>query len=54
MNQACELISSKEVDEEMGVPTGPILRAGKSNKYPGNPVAEIILAKKTTRKQTYY
>ena len=39
-------------DDEMDVATGtaPL----RSNRYPGGAVAEMILAKKVTRKQTYY
>ena len=53
-NQACELLSSEVADEELDVSTGPTLRSAKTKRYPGSPVAEMILAKKTTRKQTYY
>ena len=55
VNQACTgLQSSKEVDEELGVTAGPTLRSHQSKLTPGENVAEMILAKKTTRKQTYY
>lgn len=53
VNHACELRAAEE-DEELGVPTGTQLRASQTKKYPGNPVAEMILAKRTTRKHTYY
>ena len=52
--QACTLFSSDEVDDDLGVSAGPTLRSSRSKKFPGEPVAETILAKKTTRKQTYY
>ena len=45
VNQACDLLSSKEVDDELDVPTGSKIRGGKDKLYPGNPVADI-----TTRK----
>lgn len=51
-NQACELICSQEPDEELGENVGPALRS--HTKTPGEVVAEMILAKKQTRKQTYY
>ena len=53
-NQACNLSSSEEVDTELGVPTGPALRSNQTKRHPGEPVVETILAKKTTRKHTYY
>ena len=53
-NHACTLLSSKDVDEELDISTGPALRSQQSKHTPGDPVAEMILARKTTRKQTYY
>jgi len=53
-SQACELQSSEEVDEELGVFTGPTLRSAQTKQSPGDHVAEMILAKKTTRNKTYY
>ena len=52
--QACELQSSEEVDDELDVPSGPTMRMRQQKQSPGNPIAEMILAKETTRKQTYY
>lgn len=55
MNQACtKLLTSEEPDEELGAETGPMLRSHQSKHDPGESVAEMILAKKETRKQTYY
>ena len=55
INQACiKLQNSDENDEELEI-TGPKLRYDQSKPaYPGEAVAEMIIAKKTTRKQTYY
>ena len=53
-NQECALLKSNEEDEDLDVPTGPAVRFRQSKQYPGDPLAEEILAKKTTRKQTYY
>ena len=53
-SQACDLQSYEEVDDELGVPSGPKLRSHQQKQSAGNPIAEMILAKKTTRKQTYY
>ena len=52
--QACTLLNSDEVDEDLGMSSGPSLRSHQSKQHPGEPVAEMILAKKVTRKQTYY
>ena len=53
--QACELLSSEVTnDEELDVVSGPALRSRNTKSFPGSPTAEVILAKKTTRKQTYY
>lgn len=55
INQACiGLQSSEEIDEELGATAGPTLRLHQPKKSPGAPVAEMILAKKETRKETYY
>lgn len=54
VNQACTLLHTEEVDEEMDVQTGPTLRSHHPRKCDGESIAEMILAKKTTRKQTYY
>lgn len=51
---ACDLLNSGEVDDELGTTPGPALRSQEKRQHPGSPIAEIILAKKTTRKQTYY
>ena len=53
-NQACELVNLEVFDEELSVTTGPTLRARNTKQSLGNPVAEVILAKKTTRRQTYF
>ena len=54
-NHACTLLHSEEPDEDLGIQTGPMLRSHqKHKKSDGELVAEMILAKKTTRKQTYY
>ena len=54
MNQACTLEVYAEVDEGITEPTGPMIRYKCSKQTSGSPVAEMILGKKTTRKQTYY
>ena len=55
INHACtELQSSEEQDPELDVTAGPALRNHLSRKIPGEAIAEMILAKKETRKQTYY
>ena len=53
-SQACDLQSYEDVDDELGVPSGPKLRLHQQKQSAGSPIAEMILAKKTTRKQTYY
>ncbi len=53
-SQACDLQSGEEADDELDVPSGPALRSRQMKPSIGNPVAEMILGKKTTRKQTYY
>lgn len=55
-NQACDLLSSEivEPDEELNVVLGPTLRSSVKQAEPGNLVAERIIAKKETRRQTYY
>ena len=50
INQACTLLSSNEVDEELDIATGPILRSQSKQLNSGDPIAEKIVAKKTTRK----
>ena len=52
--QAVDLLSSDEVDEDLGSLAGPALRFHQTKQHLGNPIAEVILGKKTTRKQTYY
>jgi len=56
--QVCKLECFKKSDESLDVKTGPELRskAQKSDKdsIKGDPIAEMILAKKTTRQQSYY
>ena len=52
-SQACDLQNREEVDDELGVPNGPTLRLNQQKQSAGNPIAEMIIAKKT-RKQTYY
>ena len=55
INQVCELKGSEFIDDdEMDKPTGPVLRSHSSKQSTESAVAEMILAKKTTRKQTYY
>ena len=55
-NHACELMSCDEIDKDLGTSSGPELRARGhiSGNSQGNAVAEMILAKKSTRKHTYY
>ncbi len=55
-NNACDhlLCGDVDPDEELDVPTGPALRSHQRKVNPGSPVAEMIVAKKATRKQTYY
>lgn len=53
-SQACDLQSCEEVDDELDVASGPTLRLHQQKQSAGSPIAEMILAKKTTRKQTYY
>ena len=53
-SQACDLQRYDEDDDELDVPSGPTLRSHQQKQSAGNPIAEMILAKKTTRKQTYY
>lgn len=46
---------SDDIDEELGELPGPFVRSRqKKMSHQGEPVAETILAKKMTRKQTYY
>ena len=52
-NHACARPLCEEVDDELGTTSGPALQSQQRRQHPGNPVAEMILAKKTTRKQTY-
>ena len=47
-------MSSEEIDTELGVPTGPVLRSHQPKKDPGEPVVETILAKKITRQNILY
>ena len=56
INQACTGLRSEleDQDVELDAVTGPALRSQQSKQGPGEAVAEMILAKKTTRKQTYY
>ena len=53
-SNACDLLNNDEVDDELGTTPGPALRSRQKRQHPGSPIAEMILAKKTTRKQTYY
>ncbi len=53
-SQACDLQSCEEADDKLGVPTGPALRLHQHKQSTGSPVAEMIVAKKATRKQTYH
>lgn len=53
-SQACDLQSCEEVDDELDAQSGPTMRMHQKKQSAGNPIAEMILAKKTTRKQTYY
>ena len=50
MNQACTLLHSEEADEDLG----PTLRSRHPKISEKELVAEKILAKKTTKMQTYY
>ena len=52
--QACTLLKSDDVDEELGALPGPAVGSSRPNRYVGEPVAETILGKKTTRRKTYY
>lgn len=54
MNQACTLQNVEVIDEELHESTGPTLRSKSPNASVGDPVAEMILGKKVTRKQIYY
>ena len=54
MNQACTLLHSEEADEDLDIPLGPTLRSKHPKVSEKELVAEKILAKKTTRMQTYY
>lgn len=55
INQACtELLALEDVDEELGALSGPAVRSHQSKLGPGQIVAEMILAKKQTRRQLYY
>lgn len=54
MNLACTLQNMEIIDEELDEPVGPTLRSLSQKRSVGDPVAETILAKKVTRKQTYY
>lgn len=59
-NHACNLLYCPEQtgedgeDGELDVIPGPALRCSSRSADSGNLVAELILAKKMTRKQTYY
>ena len=54
-NQACALPVNDDIDEELGELPGPVVRSRQNKRsHQGEPVAETILAKKMTRKQTYY
>ena len=55
-NQACDLLSSDqmEVDDELNVVPGAVMRSASSQREKGSLVAELILSKKVTRKMTYY
>ena len=56
--QVCNLDCSEERDESLNIQTGPELRSKAQTLYKdsskGEPIAEMILGKKTTRKQSYY
>lgn len=52
-SQACTLLKNDE-DEEFGTLPGPVVHSNQPKQYIGEPVVEMILAKKSTRKQTYY
>ena len=54
MNQSCTLEVSDEADEGITEPTEPMIRHKHFKQTSGSPVVEMILGKKTTRKQTYY
>ena len=54
-NQACILSVNDDTDEDLGEVPGPVMRSRQKKRCSqGEPVAESILAKKVTRKQTYY
>lgn len=53
-NSACALLHNEVDDEELGTTTGPTLRSHLKKQDSGDPVAEKILAKRTTRRQTFY
>ena len=50
-NHACALPTYEEVDDELGTTPGPAVRSQQRRQHSGNPIAEMILAKKTTRVQ---
>jgi len=56
--QLCDLKCFEEKDELLDFQTGPELRSKQKglskDSLTGEPIAEMILAKKTTRKQAYY
>lgn len=55
IHQACELEVLVGVgDDDMDLLIGPVLRSHLAKQAATSAVAEIILVKKTTRKQTYY
>lgn len=53
-NQACILSVNDDTDEELGEVPGPVVRSRQRKCRQGEPIAGSILAKKMTRKQTYY
>ena len=55
-HQVCTLSVDPTPDDELSdVSVGPLLRSKKQkSKYPGDPVVEVLVAKRTTRRETYY
>ena len=49
-----ELSGTEEDGAQLDAPIGPMLRSKKTVQELGEPIVEVIVAKKTTRHQTYY
>ena len=55
-HQVCTLAVDPTPDDEMSdCPVGPVLRSKQQkSKYPGDPVVEVLVSKRSTRRETYY